>query len=202
VFFVGLLVVGAGTIAGYALVYLATYAQDTLKLGARLAFVATIAQGLGYLGSAYAAGWFGDRYGHRRILVITFALLLLLMLPAFVLINRLPTATSLFVATAALSAIHIAAIVCMQAFFVECLTPTLRSGVFAMTYAIGVALFGGTTQLILKLLIRATGSAFAPPWYVIAALAIGMLALTQLRDTRPREGGTTTGERLAGARID
>ena len=34
VFFVGLLVVGAGTIAGYALTYLATYAQDTLKLGA------------------------------------------------------------------------------------------------------------------------------------------------------------------------
>jgi MFS transporter, MHS family, citrate/tricarballylate:H+ symporter len=202
VFFVGLLVVGAGTIAGYALTYLATYAQDTLKLGARLAFIATIAQGLGYLGSAYAAGWFGDRYGHRRILVITFALLLLLMLPAFVLINRVPTAASLFVATATLSAIHIAAIVCMQAFLVECLTPTMRSGVFAMTYAIGVALFGGTTQLILKLLIRATGSAFAPPWYVIAALAIGMLALTQLRDTHPRDPKTAPGERLAGARID
>jgi MHS family citrate/tricarballylate:H+ symporter-like MFS transporter len=182
VFFVGLLVVGAGTIAGYALVYLATYAQDTLKLGARLAFVATIAQGLGYLCSAYAAGWFGDRFGHRRILVITFTLLLLLMLPAFVLMNRWPTAASLFMVTATLSAIHIGAIVCMQAFLVECLTPTVRSGVFAMTYATGVALLGGTTQLILKLLIDATGSAFAPAWYVIAALAIGMLALTQLRD--------------------
>ena len=182
VFFVGLLVVGAGTIAGYALTYLATYAQDTLKLGARLAFVATIAQGLGYLCSAYAAGWFGDRFGHRRILVITMTLLLLLMLPAFVLMNRWPTAASLFVVTATLAAIHIAAIVCMQAFLVECLTPTVRSGVFAMTYATGVALLGGTTQLILKLLIDATGSAFAPAWYVIAALAIGMLALTQLRD--------------------
>ena len=200
VFFVGLLVVGAGTIAGYALTYLATYAQDTLKLGARLAFIATIAQGLGYLGSAYAAGWFGDRYGHRRILVITFALLLLLMLPAFVLINRVPTAASLFVATATLASIHIAAIVCMQAFLVECLTPTMRSGVFAMTYAIGVALFGGTTQLILKLLIRATGSAFAPPWYVIAALAIGMLALTQLRDTHPRDARATPGKRPVGSR--
>jgi MHS family citrate/tricarballylate:H+ symporter-like MFS transporter len=184
VFFVGLLVVGAGTIAGYALTYLATYAQDTLKLGARLAFVATIAQGLGYLGSAYAAGWLGDRFGHRRILVITFTLLLLLMLPAFVLINRVPTAASLFVVTATLAAIHIGAIVCMQAFLVECLTPTVRSGVFAMTYATGVALLGGTTQPILKLLIHETGSAFAPPWYVIAALAVGLLALTQLREAR------------------
>ena len=84
--------------------------------------------------------------GHRRILVITFTLLLVLMLPAFVLINRWPTAASLFVVTATLAAIHISAIVCMQAFLVECLTPTVRSGVFAMTYATGVALLGGTTQ--------------------------------------------------------
>jgi hypothetical protein len=31
-------------------------------------------------------------------------------------------------------------------------------------------------------LIDATGSAFAPPLYIIVALAAGMLALTQLRE--------------------
>jgi MHS family citrate/tricarballylate:H+ symporter-like MFS transporter len=188
VFFVGLLVVGAATIAGYALTYLATYAQDTLKLGAQLAFVATIAQGTGYLSCAYAAGWLGDRFGHRRVLVLSLTLLLVLMLPAFVLINRWPTAASLFLVTATLSIIHMSAIVCMQAFLIESLRPTVRSGVFAMTYATGVALFGGTTQFVLKLLIDSTGSAFAPPWYVIAALAVGMLALTQLREVRARAG--------------
>ena len=181
VFFVGLVVVGAGTIAGYGLTYLATYAQDTLKLGAQLAFVTTIAQGLGYLSCAYAGGWLGDRIGHRRLLLLCFALLLVLMLPAFVLINRWPTAATLFLVTAALSIIHITAIVCMSAFLVESLAPTVRSGTFAVTYATGVALLGGTTQVVLKLLIDASGSAFAPPWYIIAALAAGMLALTQLR---------------------
>src|SRR5882724_7928811 len=182
VFFVGLMVVGAGTIAGYGLTYLATYAQDTLKLGAQLAFVTTIAQGLGYLSCAYAGGWLGDRLGHRRVLLLAFALLLVLMLPAFVLINQWPTAATLFVVTAVLSVIHITAIVCMSAFLVESLSPAVRSGTFAMTYATGVALLGGTTQLVLKLLIDATGSAFAPPWYIIGALAAGMLALTQLRE--------------------
>jgi MFS family permease len=185
VFFVGLMVVGAGTIAGYGLTYMATYAQDTLKLGAQLAFVTTIAQGLGYLSCAYAAGWLGDRLGHRRVLLLAFALLLVLMLPAFVLINRWPTAVMLFSVTAVLSIIHISAIVCMSAFLVESLAPGVRSGTFAMTYATGVALLGGTTQLVLKLLIDTTGSAFAPPWYIIGALAAGMLALTQLRETRP-----------------
>jgi MFS transporter, MHS family, citrate/tricarballylate:H+ symporter len=181
VFFVGLMAVGAGTIAGYGLTYLATYAQDTLKLGARLAFVTTIAQGLGYLSSAYLGGSLGDRLGHRRVLMSSFALLLVLMLPAFVLINRWPTAATLFLVTAVLSIIHITAIVCMSAFLVESLSPTVRSGTFAMTYATGVALLGGTTQVVLKLLIDTTGSAFAPPWYIMAALAAGMLALTQLR---------------------
>jgi hypothetical protein len=32
------------------------------------------------------------------------------------------------------------------------------------------------------LLIDTTGSPFAPPWYIIGALAAGMLALTQLRE--------------------
>jgi MHS family citrate/tricarballylate:H+ symporter-like MFS transporter len=184
VFFVGLMTVGAGTIAGYGLTYMSTYAQDTLKLGAQLAFVTTIAQGIGYLSSAYAGGWLGDRVGHRRVLMSAFALLSVLMLPAFVLINRWPTASTLFLVTAVLSIIHITAIVCMSAFLVESLAPTVRSGIFAMTYATGVALLGGTTQIVLKLLIDGTGSAFAPPWYIIAALVAGMLALTQLREQR------------------
>lgn len=115
------------------------------------------------------------------------------MLPAFVLINWRPTAASLFLVTAALSIIHMTAIVCMSAFLVESLAPTVRSGAFAMTYATGVALLGGTTQVILKLLIDATGSPFAPPWYVIVALAVGMLALTQLHEVRvSRPGGSTS----------
>lgn len=182
VFFVGLMVVGAGTIAGYGLTYLATYAQDTLKLGAQLAFVTTIAQGLGYLSCAYAGGWLGDRLGHRRVLLLCFALLLVLMMPAFMLINQWPTPVTLFLVTAVLSIIHITAIVCMSAFLVESLAPEVRSGTFAMTYATGVALLGGTTQVMLKLLIDTTHSAYAPPWYIIGALAAGMLALTQLRE--------------------
>jgi MFS transporter, MHS family, citrate/tricarballylate:H+ symporter len=183
IFFVGVLLVGAGTIAGYGLTYLATYAQDTLKLGTRLAFVTTIAQGLGYLCFAYAGGWYGDRFGHRRTLMQGYALLLVLVLPAFVLINRWPAAITLFLVTMVLAIVHIAIITCMGAFIAESLAPKVRAGAFALTYATGVALLGGTTQVVLKLLIDATGSAYAPPWYIIAALAMGMLALTQLRES-------------------
>jgi MFS transporter, MHS family, citrate/tricarballylate:H+ symporter len=180
VFVVGLLVVGGATIAGYALTYLATYAQDTLKLGAGLAFVTTIAQGLGYLLSAYPGGALGDRVGHRRTLLLGLGLLLVLVWPAFLLINRVPTAATLFLVTATLATIHMSVVVCMQAFLVENLAPAVRSGVFAISYATGVALLGGTTQFVLKILIDATGNPLAPAWYVIAAVAVAMVALTQL----------------------
>ena len=110
------------------------------------------------------------------------------MLPAFVLINRWPFAATLFSVTLVLSVIHITAIVCLSAFLIESLAPSVRSGTYAMTYATGVALLGGTTQIVLKLLIEATGSAFAPAWYIIVALAAGMIALTQLRERSARIG--------------
>jgi MHS family proline/betaine transporter-like MFS transporter len=166
------------------LTYLATYAQDTLKLGAQLAFVATIAQGLGYLGGAYAGGALGDRLGHRRVLLISLGLLLVLMLPAFVLINRSPTAVMLFLVTVVLAMVHITAIACMYTFLAESLAPKVRSGAFAITYATGVALLGGTTQFVLKLLIDSTGSALAPPWYVMGAILMAMLALRGLKQAR------------------
>jgi MFS transporter, MHS family, citrate/tricarballylate:H+ symporter len=185
VFIVGLLLVGTGTIAGYGLTYLSTYAQDTLKLGARVAFVATIAQGLGYLCAAILAGSLADRRGHRRTAIASYALLLLLTLPAFILINRWPSGWSLFIVTWVQSMVHIALIVSITALIAESLAPAVRSGAFAITYAVGVALFGGTTQLVLKALIDATGSAFAPAGYIITALAVGLLALTQLRSPAP-----------------
>jgi hypothetical protein len=43
-----------------------------------------------------------------------------------------------------------------------------------------------------RLSLTSSGSAFAPPCYVIAALAVGMLALTQLREVR-----VSTGEDIA-----
>jgi len=183
VFVVGVLVVGGVTIAGYGLIYLATYAQDTLKLGARLAFVTTIAQGLGYLVSAYPGGWLSDRIGHWRTLLLSLCALLVLMLPAFTAINHWPTAAVLFVVTALLSMVHITAAVCMGVFLAESFAASMRAGAYAMTYAVGVALLGGTTQVVLKLLIDATGSSLAPSWYIMAALALAVLALLRLRES-------------------
>ena len=43
-----------------------------------------------------------------------------------------------------------------------------------MIYATSIALFGGTTQLVITWLIQVTGSPMAPAWYLLAATAVGL----------------------------
>ena len=56
-----------------------------------------------------------------------------------------------------------------SAFYValaEGLPKNIREGAFATVYAVAIATFGGTAQLIVTWLIHATGNALAPAWYM------------------------------------
>jgi hypothetical protein len=52
-------------------------------------------------------------------------------------------------------------------------------------YAVGVSLFGGTTQFIVTLLIGLTGHPEAPAWYVAGTSLITVLAMLALPESRP-----------------
>jgi hypothetical protein len=61
----------------------------------------------------------------------------------------------------------------------------IRATGLSIAYAVGVALFGGTTQFIVTWLIGATGNPAAPAWYVAGTsvvTAIAMMALPESRD--------------------
>jgi MFS transporter, MHS family, citrate/tricarballylate:H+ symporter len=71
--------------------------------------------------------------------------------------------------------------------FAEGLPVHIRGGAFATIYAVGVAMFGGTAQLIVTWLIDVTGSALAPAWYMMLATAVGLIAMIMVRETAPRQ---------------
>ena len=52
-------------------------------------------------------------------------------------------------------------------------------------YEPGVALFGGTAQLVVTWLIHVTGSELAPAWYLVAAYVLGSAAGMLLTETAP-----------------
>src|SRR3984893_16840961 len=75
-----------------------------------------------------------------------------------------------------------------SAFYValaEGLPKNIRGGAFATIYAVAIATFGGTAQLIVTWLIHATGNALAPAWYMMFATAVGLVAMIMMRETAP-----------------
>jgi hypothetical protein len=62
----------------------------------------------------------------------------------------------------------------------EAFPNAVRSSGVAVSYAVSVAVFGGTTQFMLAWLIGTTGSRLSPAYYVIASSIISLWAMFKL----------------------
>jgi hypothetical protein len=67
----------------------------------------------------------------------------------------------------------------------ESLPAHVRSGGLGMIYAVAISVFGGSTQFVVAWLTQLTGSPLAPAWYMIGAVAVGLVAITQVPETAP-----------------
>jgi MFS family permease len=180
----GMLILGAGTISNYTLAYLTTYAQDTLHMAVTSAFGATIVLGLVSAVCDLATGWLVDRYGAKRVLIGPWLALMLLAVPSFYVLNAARTSTALLGATGILTLLHIFGSSAAILLFVQALPARVRAGALSLVYALAIAIFGGTTQLVEKLLIRWTDNPVAPGWYMVAAVAGGIVGAMMIREQR------------------
>jgi MFS family permease len=188
----GLLLLMTTTIGGYGLSYMTTYAQDSLRLAAGVAFGATVMNGLGNLIGDLLSGLCSDRIGRKPVMLFSVLLLLLLVLPAYIAMTHFPGALTVYLATSVMCLLQQlfgnAALVTIA----ESLPMAVRSTVLATLYALATTAFGGTTQLVIKLLTEATGNSLAPAWYMTGALAIGAVAVALIRETAPAKTGRST----------
>jgi predicted MFS family arabinose efflux permease len=178
----GMLILGAATISNYTLSYLTTYAQDTLRMAAPAAFGATVVLGLVSVAGDLASGWLADRYGRKRVLILPWLALIVLAVPAFSLLSLMRTPTALLATTAALSLFHIFGSTPALLLFIEALPARIRAGALGLIYALAIALFGGTTQLVERALIGWTGNPAAPGWYMMAAILAGLAGVLLIRE--------------------
>ena len=178
----GMLILGAGTISNYTLEYLTTYAQDTLQMAVQSAFGATVVLGIVGTLSDLATGWLVDRFGAKRVLIGPWIALILLAVPTFYLLDALRTPSALFGATGLLTLLHIFGSSAAVLLFMLALPARVRAGALSLIYALAIAIFGGSTQLVEKLLIRWTGSPIAPGWYMTAAVVAGLIGALMLRE--------------------
>ena len=195
--FLGLLIIGTGAIAAYALIYLATYAQDTLGLPPSAAFAATIATGLCGTLVDPLSGILADRFGRKRVMIVPWLALLVLVLPAFMAMVQYRTTLVLLAATIALSICNQLTSPSAIVTVTEALPRKSRSGALAIVYAFAIAIFGGSAQWVMKQLSVISGSPLAPAWYLAGAVVLGFFAMLAFPETAPghRKPGLDVTER-------
>jgi MHS family citrate/tricarballylate:H+ symporter-like MFS transporter len=162
-----------------------TYAENTLHVAADLAFATTVvSNGLGIVAALFG-GWLADRAGRWPIMVWPQLAALLLTYPVFLWIVNARSALALL---GGLGVLSLVGTIPYSAFYValaESLPKNIRGGAFATLYAVAIAAFGGTAQLIVTWLIHVTGNALAPAWYMLFASALGLVAMMMMRETAP-----------------
>jgi MFS transporter, MHS family, citrate/tricarballylate:H+ symporter len=184
-----LIIVAYGTIATYISHYITTYAQDTLHVAPPLAFATSVVSlGLS-IGGTLFGGWLADRIGRKPVLLWPQLAFLLLTYPVFLWIVRAPGPASLLGGFGFMTLVGSLAASAIYATLIESLPKAIRGGVFATIYAVSIAIFGGTAQLIVTWLIHVSGDPLAPAWYLLAAGVIGFIALLMLPETAPVKVG-------------
>lgn len=181
----GLIVLASGTIGTYLFNYLTTFAQSTLKMTPTVAFAGTFAQNVISLFAVLFGGWLSDRIGRRPVMIYPRFLFLVLLLPAFYWIVEARSATALIVGSAILSLLGSVGGGAFYAALTESLPKRIRGGAFATIYAFSIALFGGTTQLVVTWLIHVTGNPLAPAYYWLVAATIGTAAAMAIIESAP-----------------
>ena len=180
------LVVLGGTVSTYVVNFMTTYAISTLKMAPGLALSATVIGGFVTMACALLGGWLSDRWGRKVTMLWPRLLMVVVTVPAFMLLVSHPSAVTLLGVSAVLAALTAISGAASIVAIPELLPRGIRATGMSIAYAIGVSIFGGTTQLLITWLIAATGNPAAPAWYVVGTSLVTAAAMWALPESRDR----------------
>ena len=187
----GLVILASGTIITYVTQYMTTYAQHTLHVDAPLAFATTVVSNAIGIAAAFFGGWLADRAGRWPIMVWPQLAALLLTYPVFLWVVESRNSAALLGGLGLLALIGSIPYSAFYVGLVEGLPKNIRGGAFATIYAVAIAIFGGTAQLVVAWLTEVTGNALAPAWYLLLATAAGLCAMILMPETAPSKAAAS-----------
>lgn len=181
----GFMIIAQGTITAYIFKYMATYGQTNLHLSTAVSMTAQFGNEFAGLVAILIGGYWCDRIGRRPVMIWPQLLFTLAIIPCFLWLTRTGTGTSFLVSNIILSALSGAIYGAAYAAILESIPRRLRARVFALVYSVPVAVFGGTTQLVITWLLHVTGSSMSIAWYLFGISLIGCVAMLAMPETAP-----------------
>jgi hypothetical protein len=120
-------------------------------------------------------------------MIIPWLLLIVAIYPSFWLLDQLRSRAALLTVSAVLNGIQTLSSATIIVAITESLPKRVRSGGFALIYALAISVFGGSTQFLVAWIIHVTGNPMAPAWYMLGAVTIGLIAMGRLPETAPTQ---------------
>ncbi|MDN7586156.1 MFS transporter [Burkholderia seminalis] len=186
----GTLLVIGGTSTMYTIVFfLPSFLTLTTGMPASVSLLSGCTAGVVLLAGSPFAGRLADRLRRRKPLVSSVCVVsALLVLPAFYAMHAWPSVTTAILVVALLIGLMTLSSPACFVMILEALRPEVRATSLGMIYALGVTIFGGFAQLIVGMMWRATGSFYAPAWYVMACCAASLAGLALFTEETGGDG--------------
>jgi MFS transporter, MHS family, proline/betaine transporter len=159
-------------------VFLPTYATQTLKIDQQAAFYTSATGSVINIALLPVMGALSDRIG-RRVMVVGCAFLsLTTTYPLFLLLVHFPSSTGLLAVQVASNIIQPIFTGAIGAILAELFVTKVRYTALSLSYAISVITFGGFSPFIATFLVRTTGDLLSPAYLVMGvALISGVAAM-------------------------
>jgi MFS family permease len=179
---IGVALIAGSTIMQYFLIGMTPYAIRTLHLPDTVAMLGGVSVGVTGAAGALIGGLLADRFGVKVIAVLPRVVLLLAILPVMSWLVASPSATTLVLAIAVLSLLQGVSAGAGIMLIPWVFPKAVRATGLAFTYALGVAVFGGTATYIVTWLVGVTGNPLASVYYVFAANLVMLAAILAVRE--------------------
>ncbi|MFW8584199.1 hypothetical protein ACOJBM_02290 [Rhizobium beringeri] len=142
-----------------------------------IAFLISIVSNTATVGGAIAGGRLAEPLRKLLLMALPQGLFVLMTYPALLVITGNPSDQTLLLLVGALAVLRSMSGAVAFVALAECFLVSVRATGLSLTFSIGVALFGGTAQLIATWLLHATGNPMSLAWYLIATNSVTFCAL-------------------------
>lgn len=178
-----LLVIGSTASSYIVLDYMTNYSVTVLHLPMKMGTTAACLGALVQISLSIWAGRLSDRIGRRRTVALGAIPMLLLIYPAFMLMNQYPTLGTLLAVSLVTTLLLVLITVPTLVLVTELFPRTVRASGLSIVYCLGVSVFGGFAQFFATGLIGLTGNNNAPALYVMGCLGLTLVGLAMVKET-------------------